>query len=96
MVIGHHIAGSAPMGVCGSNYTVTDGTARVCGVEGLRVADISLFPSTFFYHPTPFPMLIPWFTAIPHANPAGVVMMIGEKVAAQILKDYGVGEEDEL
>jgi hypothetical protein len=34
--------------------------------------------------------------AIPHGNPAGVVMMIGEKIAAQILSDYGVTAPDEL
>jgi hypothetical protein len=35
-------------------------------------------------------------TAIPHGNPAGVVMMIGENIAAQILSDYGVTTPDEL
>jgi len=70
-VWGHHMSGSAPMGNCSNPYAVTDYKGRVFGVSGLRVADISLFPT------------------IPHGNPAGVVMMIGEKIADQILSDYG-------
>jgi choline dehydrogenase-like flavoprotein len=33
------------MGTSTSPFAVTDGKGRVYGVEGLRVADISLFPS---------------------------------------------------
>jgi choline dehydrogenase-like flavoprotein len=31
-----------------------------------------------------------YFTAIPHGNPAGVVMMVAEKLAEQIMIDYGI------
>jgi len=44
-VWGHHISGSAPMGNCTSPWEVTDSHARVYGVDGLRVVDISLFPT---------------------------------------------------
>lgn len=44
-VWGHHISGSAPMGNCTTEFAVTDERARVYGVEGLRVCDISLLPS---------------------------------------------------
>lgn len=71
-VWGHHIASSAPMGNCSTWYAVTDARARVYKVEGLRVADISLFPT------------------VPHGNPAGVVMMMGEKIAQMIKEDYKV------
>jgi len=68
---GHHISGSAPMGNCSTWYSVADERARVYKVQGLRIADLSLFPT------------------IPHGNPAGVAMMIGEKVAYMIRSDYG-------
>lgn len=45
--VGHHISGSAPMGNCTTPFAVADGDARVYGVDGLRVVDISLFPSMF-------------------------------------------------
>jgi len=75
---GHHIAGSAPMGNCSFPYAVTDYKGRVYGVDSLRIADISLFPT------------------IPHGNPAGVVMMVAEKIASQILDDYGREEPSNL
>jgi len=83
-VWGHHISGSTPMGNCTYEYSVVDGKGRVYGIDGLRVADASLFPT------------------VPHGNPAGVVMMIGEKIADTILNDWKVkantksGFHDEL
>lgn len=69
-VWGHHISGSAPMANCTTPFAVTDPRARVYHVDGLRVADISLFPT------------------IPHGNPAGVVMMMAEKISDMIIEDY--------
>jgi len=69
-VWGHHISGSAPMGNCTTDFAVTDERARIYGVDGLRVCDISLLPT------------------IPHGNPAGVVMMMAEKIADMIKQDY--------
>jgi len=60
------------MGNCSAPYAVTDERARVFNIAGLRISDISLFPT------------------IPHGNPAGVVMMMGEKIADMIKEDYGV------
>jgi len=42
---GHHISGSAPMGKCSDVNAVLDNHGRVFGVEGLRVADASAFPT---------------------------------------------------
>jgi choline dehydrogenase-like flavoprotein len=70
LIWAHHIASSAPMGTCNTPHAVTDNKARVYGVDGLRVADISLFPE------------------MPHANPTGIVMMMGEKIADDIKNDY--------
>jgi len=44
-VWGHHISGSAPMGKCDDVNAVLDNHGRVYGVEGLRVADASVFPT---------------------------------------------------
>jgi len=42
---GHHISGSAPMGQCSDKEAVLDNHGRVYGVEGVRVADASNFPT---------------------------------------------------
>lgn len=44
-VWGHHISGSAPMANCTTRFAVADPRARVYHVNGLRISDISLFPS---------------------------------------------------
>eukprot|EP01118_Nematostelium_gracile_P013366 TRINITY_DN5031_c0_g1_i3.p1 TRINITY_DN5031_c0_g1~~TRINITY_DN5031_c0_g1_i3.p1 ORF type:complete len:528 (-),score=154.62 TRINITY_DN5031_c0_g1_i3:27-1610(-) len=43
-VFGHHISASVPMGNCSDPYAVLDHKGRVYGLEGLRVADASVFP----------------------------------------------------
>jgi len=45
VVWGHHISGSVPMGKCDDELAVLDNKGRVYGVEGLRVADASVFPT---------------------------------------------------
>eukprot|EP01117_Protostelium_nocturnum_P006941 TRINITY_DN2488_c0_g1_i1.p1 TRINITY_DN2488_c0_g1~~TRINITY_DN2488_c0_g1_i1.p1 ORF type:complete len:810 (+),score=292.44 TRINITY_DN2488_c0_g1_i1:190-2430(+) len=42
---GHHISASAPMGPCHDKDAVLDDHGRVFGVQGLRVADASVFPN---------------------------------------------------
>jgi len=42
---GHHISGSAPMGTCDDVDAVLDNHGRVFGIEGVRVADSSAFPT---------------------------------------------------
>lgn len=57
-VWGHHISGSAPMGNCTTPFAVADGDARVYGVDGLRVVDISLFPTIPHGNPAAVVMMI--------------------------------------
>eukprot|EP01114_Cavostelium_apophysatum_P021997 TRINITY_DN7822_c0_g1_i3.p1 TRINITY_DN7822_c0_g1~~TRINITY_DN7822_c0_g1_i3.p1 ORF type:complete len:762 (-),score=202.44 TRINITY_DN7822_c0_g1_i3:192-2477(-) len=42
---GHHISGSVPLGPCDDINAAADSHGRIFGVEGLRVADASAFPS---------------------------------------------------
>jgi choline dehydrogenase len=51
VVWGHHISGTAPMS-CKSKYAVLDDHARVLGIEGLRVVDLSIVPELPHGNPT--------------------------------------------
>jgi len=44
-VWGHHASGSVPLGTCDDIDAALDNKGRVFGVEGVRVADASVFPS---------------------------------------------------
>ncbi len=67
-VLGHwHASCTCRMGASDDPGAVTDPSARVYGVEGLRVADASIMPS------------------VPCGNTNIPTIMIGEKVAADIL-----------
>ena len=42
---GYHVAGTCKMGAKSDRLSVVDPALRVIGVEGLRVADASIFPT---------------------------------------------------
>ncbi len=47
---GHHMSGTAKMGRPGDPMAVVDAECRVCGVDGLRVCDASIFPELPAYN----------------------------------------------